>query len=110
RLELARREVDRHADVRVIRELGLEVHRVAAGRLQDPEPERDDQAGLLGERDEVERRDEAALRVLPADERLEAVDRAGLQRDERLVVERELAVLERPRKVALELQALEERL
>ena len=56
------------------RELALELHGVAARFAQDPAADRDDQAGLLGERDEVERRHEPAVRVDPADERLDAGD------------------------------------
>ena len=66
-----------------------------------PLADRLDQAGLLGERDEVERGHEPAVGVLPADQRLDADHRhavaARLQRgvracqvDDRLVVEDEL--------------------
>ena len=41
--------------------------------FEHPAPDRDDQAGLLGERDELRRRDRAARRVLPAQQRLDAV-------------------------------------
>ena len=54
---------------RVRQSLGL-----AAGLLEDHPADRDDQLGLLRERDEVDREDEAARRVLPAGQRLEADD------------------------------------
>ena len=54
--------------------------RLAAGLLEDHPADRDDQLGLLGEGDEVDRQDEAARRVLPAGERLEADDRASVRR------------------------------
>ena len=63
--------------------------------------------GLLGERDERERRDEPAGRVLPADERLEPDDPAGREVDDRLVVEPQLVALERAAQVVLELDPLE---
>src|SRR3954447_19238321 len=65
-----------------------------AGALEQPLPQRADQPGLLGERDEVVRRDEAALRVLPADERLDAGDLPRRQLEQRLVVEDELLLVE----------------
>ena len=46
--------------------------RLPAGGLEHPAAERRDQAGLLGQADERERRDQPALGVLPADQRLEA--------------------------------------
>jgi hypothetical protein len=49
-----------------------------AGGAQHPFAERQDEAGLLGQRNEVERRDHAALGVVPAQQRLEAGDLAGL--------------------------------
>ena len=50
--------------------------RMAAPLAQDPAPDRDDQPGLLGDRDEVERRDQALLGVAPAQQRLDAGDGA----------------------------------
>ena len=68
----------------------LEGHRVLAGALEHPAAERDDQAGILRDRDERRRRDGAAHRVLPAQQRLVAADLAGLQVEDRLVGERQL--------------------
>ena len=59
--------------------------------LQHPFADRHDQADFLGERDELVGRDQPALGMVPAQQRLEAGDLAGLQVDERLVVELELA-------------------
>ena len=66
--------------------------RLHAGGAQHPFAERQDQAGFLGQRDEVGRRDHAALGMIPAHQRLEAGDLAGLQVEDRLVVDLELAV------------------
>ena len=66
-------EVDRHLDVL------RPGRRVGAGAVDHPFADRDDQAELLGERDEIARRDQPAHRMLPADQRLEAGDLAGLQ-------------------------------
>ena len=81
-------------------ELGL-----AAPLAQDPAADRDDQPALLGERDELEGRDQAAGGVAPAQQRLDAGDRAVAQADERLVVQLELVALERPLQIGAQLQA-----
>ena len=52
----------------------LERLRLAAALAQHPAADRHDQAHLLGERDELRRRDEAALGVVPAQQRLDARD------------------------------------
>ena len=65
-----------------------------AGLAQHEPADRDDQPGLLGQRDEVQRRDQPAVGVLPADQRLDAGQPAGRQFDDRLVVDDELAVLD----------------
>ena len=57
--------------------------------------ERDDQPGLLGDRDELGRVDDAQLGVLPAGERLHADDPARAQLGLRLVGEHQLAALDR---------------
>ena len=53
--------------------------------VDDPRADRDDQAGLLGDRDEDGRDDEPALGVLPAHQRLGADDAAVAHLDLRLV-------------------------
>ncbi len=59
-----------------------------ADRSTTPVADVDDEAGLLGERDELHRRDEAALRVLPARESLEHRDAAAGGLEDGLVVHR----------------------
>ena len=68
---------------------------LTAGLLERPLADRHDEAGLLGQVDELVRADEPALRVLPAQECLEAGDPPLLQLDDRLVVQAQLAALER---------------
>ena len=71
----------------------------SAGLGEDPPAEGQDQPVLLGQRDELVRRDEAAGRVAPADERLDAGDPARVELDDRLVVDRELAAADAPREL-----------
>ena len=95
-LELHRRDVDRDPDVvRPVRRLG-------AGRPQHPFAERIDQAGLLRDRNELGRRDHAALGMVPAQQRLAADDPVVADVDQRLVVQLELAAHERLAQVDLQ--------
>ena len=101
RAELAGRHVDRHAE-RVVTPGGELPARLA----QDPRPDGDDEPVALGQRDEAQRRDDAEDRVVPAQERLDAADAAVVERDQRLVDEVQLAVVERVAQAALELETL----
>ena len=69
--ELARRDVE---EVRDVQALGLPGGGLAAALLDHPAPERLDQARVLGGGDELQRRHQAALGILPAHERLDAGD------------------------------------
>jgi hypothetical protein len=91
------------------REAPVPFRKLAAGLDEAPAAEAPDQPGLLGERDELSRWDEAVARVLPARERLEALDLARRERQRRLVVELELVVRDRLAQLGLELQPLDER-
>ena len=73
-----------------------------AGLAQHPGAERHDQPGALGDRDEVGRRDEAAGRVLPADQRLGAVHPAGDEVEDRLVEQVQLVPDDRVVQLAAE--------
>ena len=103
--ELPAGEVYRH-----VRDVDLGIRgpagELAAGLLQHPTPERDDEAGLLRQSDERTGRHQPALRVRPADERLEADDALLLERDDRLVVQLELVPVEGAAEVALQIKAL----
>ena len=83
---------------------------VLAGPLQHEAPELDDVTRFLGQLDELPRHQHAALGVPPARERLAAEQRARAERDDRLVLEEELAVGQRAADVGLEAQALAQRL
>ena len=71
--QLAGRDVDAQPEVRWPRHwIAPQVGDVAAGLAQHPATEGDDQAAVLGARDEDERRHVAADGVVPASERLDA--------------------------------------
>ena len=73
-----------------------------AGGAQDPFAERHDQAGLLGDRDELAGGISAALRMLPAHQRLEAGEPAVAELELGLIVELELVRAQRKAQVALQ--------
>ena len=86
--ELDRRDVDGNEAV-----VG-QMAGVAAGLAQHPFADRPDHAGFLGDRDELHRRDHAAFRMVPADQRFVADDAAGRKIELRLVVKIEVTALE----------------
>ena len=100
--ELLAGQVDADRQALAVGVLGVPALHLAAGLAQDPLADLDDQAGLLGAADELAGHDEAAGRVVPAQQRLEAGDPLALEVDHRLVVDLELAALDRPPEVALE--------
>ena len=75
---------------------------LAAGRLEHPFAERNDQAGLLGERDEFGRRDRCRDRMAPAHQRFEAAIARVARVEQRLVVDLELLFAQRLAQVDLE--------
>ena len=100
--ELARRQVDAHHEVARRRVAALPLADLLARGLEHPAADRQDEARLLGERDERQRRHDAAGRVEPAQERLHADDPAGRELDDRLVVEPELGAVDGAPQVVLE--------
>ena len=91
--ELARRQVDRHrARAQAGGPPGLEV---LASAAQHPFAHGHDEAGLLEHGDELHRQDDAALGVLPAQQRLGAAHAALRQVELGLVDQREFLALQR---------------
>ena len=70
--------------------------------------EREDEAGLLCEPDELAGEHEAAVGMLPAHERLDPDDAARLERDDRLVVDVELVFDDSALEVGLERETFED--
>ena len=75
--------------------------RLRARLAQHPFAERNDQARVLGDRDELRRRHQPLVRLRPAQQRFGAADAPRGEVDQRLVVQHELAVLERAPQVGL---------
>ena len=80
--------------------------RGGARGVQHPGPDRHDQPAVLGHRDEVLGRDVAALRVVPAQQRLRTDDRAIGQRDLGLEVDAELVLGQAAAQVGLQRHAV----
>ncbi len=100
--ELHGRQVDghhhrRHAGV----DPGLQLR---DGGAQHPFADRDDLAAGLGQRDELGRRDEAELGMLPAQQRLDAHELLAVGVQLRLVVQQQLVALQRAAQCRLQLQ------
>ena len=95
----------RHPRVRGTRALASPGARTAGARRLhrcrrvDVHPDLDDRAARLGGPDEVGRQQQPALGVVPAHERLERVDAAVRQRDDRLIPHVDLTALDRERRV-----------
>ena len=91
-VELATGDIDRDSEGgklgTVVPELGL-----GAGIGEDPRADVDDQAGLLGDIDEVARRHQAAV-VLPANQGLRADVTVGREAEDRLVEGDELVAID----------------
>ena len=99
-LELQGRQVHRHPD-----RVGP-AHRLGTGAAQHPFADGHDEAHLLGQGDELRRRDRAALRVAPAQQGLEAVEPAVLQIEDRLVDEGQLLLCQGRAQVGLQQRPL----
>lgn len=88
-MELLRREIDRDAD-------GIgPFHAFHAGLAQDPAAEVDDQAHVLGDRNDIDRGHRAAHRMIPAQQRFAGRDPPRFEIDQRLVEQLEFLVGQR---------------
>ena len=105
-LQLADGEVDAHLEAGLAREELLPALQLTAGLLDDPEADRNEGAALLGEVDEVGGHEEAARRMVPAQERLEAHDLARLDGELGLVEEAQLVLGDGLAQVGLEVELL----
>ena len=104
-LELARRKVDAHPELGLA-EAVLPDPRLATGLLDDPAADGHDLSRLFGEGDELRGHDHRSAGRLPAEQRLDAHDRARGELDDGLVREPELVLAHCPMDESLELGAL----
>ena len=86
--ELGRRDVHADLDPAEAPGSGAPERALVARGGQHPAAEVVDAAAALGERDEAVGRDQSARGMVPADQRLQARDRAGPEAEDRLVEER----------------------
>ncbi len=100
---LPRRQVHRNHEVRA--ERAPPFGQLLARALQHPGADRDNQAGVLRDRDELHRRDVAQFAVVPAQERFRADCAAAPAIDDRLVDETQLARRQRAAQELLDREA-----
>src|SRR5207253_6044235 len=104
-LELPRGEVYAHYQGWAAASSTLPQSRLDVGFAQHPLSYWDDQARFFGNGDKLRWRDQPALRVLPADQRLEPNYLAGVEPHLRLVIKLKLSMLNSQAQVGLHLQA-----
>ncbi|MNN37676.1 hypothetical protein D3C81_1516350 [compost metagenome] len=104
--ELLHRDVDRQVEVGRHLAGSEPLLELADGAVDHPVADAQDLAAGLGHGDEVDRGDEAQLRVDPAQQCLGADDSAAAQFDLRLVDEEELVVVERDTQGLVQADAL----
>src|SRR5438046_1863143 len=80
---------------------------LAAGFLEHPPTDLEDERGLFGHRDELDRRHEAVAGPVPADEGLHPHQRCVGEPDNRLVVDEDLAGGQGPAEIRLQLEAFQ---
>src|SRR5437763_8364294 len=73
--------------------------------LQHPTADIGDQPSLLGHVNEIAGSDKSALRMLPAEQRLDSHDAAGIERHHRLIVNSKLIPLQRAAEIGLQAQS-----
>ena len=100
--KLQARDVDRDPQVGANRRQLLPRLQLPARLAQNPQAERQDEARLLGDGDEIEWRHHAEDRVLPAGERFEADDRVTVERDDGLIEHLELVAIECAREIGFQ--------
>jgi hypothetical protein len=105
-VQLARRQVHRQRR-RVVAVRAPPAGRLGARGVEHPAADLDDEAALLGARDELVGPDHPALGMLPAHERLDRDGAPVAQVDDRLEVDDELVAGDRALQVARQLAALQ---
>ena len=92
--DLAGGQVDRDGERRSVGRFPGPLRGLAARGVEDGGADRDDESGVLGEMEELRGREDAELRVLPAQQRLDPDDLGAGEAHDRLVVDAELAAVD----------------
>ncbi|MNV56769.1 hypothetical protein D3C71_1490710 [compost metagenome] len=108
RQQLDNRNIDR--DMARAKALPVQFSNEAAGASQHPFSDRHNEAAVLGNPDERERRHEAELRAVPADQRFESPYFSGLPVHLRLVMQRHFSIVDRMSQMLLDHHPLVEML
>ena len=98
------REIDRDTQRLFRFRFSLPFRHLTARRVQDLDGHRNDETGVLADRDELVRRNKAALRMVPPHQRLKSHEARVVETDDRLVVELKFVPLDRVSQIGLELQ------
>src|SRR4029077_793030 len=106
--QLPRRDVDADRQRGAVRMLLVPHHCLATALVENPSADRLNEPHPFGGGDEALGSDDALVGVVPANQRLEARRSARGELDDRLVAQAQLPSPERPTKVALELDAIQE--
>src|SRR5580704_2231864 len=104
--QLARGDIDAGENRRIDVERVLPGGKFVRGALQRENPEIDNRAGLLGERNEFGGAEPSQTRMLPSEQRFEARDRAVLEPDDRLEQNLDFAAVERAAQVGVESETI----
>src|SRR5512143_1962063 len=99
--ELFARNIDAHGERRSHRIPHLKQFQLPTGFVKYPFSDMIDEPGLFSQGDELHWVDEAALWMIPADERFESDQPLRIEVDDRLIVENELLVVGRSPQIGL---------
>src|SRR3989442_761763 len=92
--QLLARKVHTHEEVAIRVRLPLPFGQLFAGAPQNPHSDRNDQAGVFSQRNEIDGTDKAALRMLPTDQCLKPGKLTGIHGNDRLVMNPTLLAVE----------------
>ena len=103
-LKLARRQIDAHLERPQGRELRLPFFGLLASLAQNPLADTQNHAALFGDGDEIDRRNDAFVGMIPAHQGFHADDAVAAQIHERLVIQAQLLPFHRLAQLDFELQ------
>src|SRR6266581_6955366 len=93
------RKIHAHEKRSIRRRIELPLAELLASSLQSPHADGHNHAGFFRQRNEVGRIDQASIRMLPANQRLEPSKVPVIERNNRLIVEKKLFAIESPAQI-----------